>query len=241
MKSREGTVVDLDDLLDELRKLAKQEVLKRAKVTQKECISLIEDGDTTEYKKDVKKLSTGIIKDANQNIEKQAEKIGQAALKYMLLKVSPESKIIFDPKKAISFEGDTGPYILYAVVRIKSIIARAKAQQKGVGYKTSNKKNYELLISNPKDKIFNIKLIKLLSKDTETLQRTINNYNPSILANYLFDVAQEFSRFYEYVPIVIIDDNNEEYRDAKIALVEKVAEILENGLKILGIKTVEKM
>lgn len=96
MKSREGTVVDADDLFDEMHDLAKSAILERT------------ESQTPE------------------NIEKKAEIIGLGALKFMLLKFNPRTTIMFDPNASIKFEGDTGPYVQYACARINSIEKKAK-------------------------------------------------------------------------------------------------------------------
>ncbi len=95
MKSREGTVVDADDLLNELKELAKTGIRERRDDYQ------------------------------DEELESRAEEIGQGALKYFLLKVNPKNNIRFDPKEAISFEGSTGPYIQYSHARIQSILRKA--------------------------------------------------------------------------------------------------------------------
>ena len=102
MKSREGTVVDADDLFDEMHELAKKATLERL-------------GDTAEIPED---------------LEKRSEIIGMGALKFMLLKFKPKTTIMFDPQASLKFEGDTGPYVQYVCARINSI-AR-KAQERGI-------------------------------------------------------------------------------------------------------------
>ena len=98
MKSREGTVVDADDLFDEMTKLAKQSTIERC-------------GD-----------------DIPEDIDKRSEIIGLGALKFMLLRCNPKTTIMFDPQASIKFEGDTGPYVQYVCARINSILKKAKEQ-----------------------------------------------------------------------------------------------------------------
>ncbi len=95
MKSREGTVVDADDLLDEMERLATE-------ATQERCGA-----------------------DIPEDLAERAAIIGTGALKFMLLKVNPKTTLMFDPNESVKFEGDTGPYVQYAYARIKSILRKA--------------------------------------------------------------------------------------------------------------------
>ena len=95
MKSREGTVVDADDLFDEMHRLAKEATLERV-------------GD-----------------DVPADLEERSEIIGMGALKFMLLKINPKTTMLFDPKASLKFEGDTGPYVQYVCARINSIARKA--------------------------------------------------------------------------------------------------------------------
>ncbi len=99
MKSREGTVVDADDLFDEMHNLAKQATLER-----------LGEGEA-----------------APADLDERAETIGLGALKFMLLKFNPKTTILFDPAASLRFEGDTGPYVQYVCARINSIARKAAA------------------------------------------------------------------------------------------------------------------
>jgi arginyl-tRNA synthetase len=115
MKSREGTVVDADDLMDEMHALAAQEIHKRA----------------AEVETEGQKLSQA-------EVDFRAERIGLAALKFYLLSFTPKATITFDPKKSIDFLGQTGPYCLYAYARVKSLLRKAAAQGAGPSQEPSD-------------------------------------------------------------------------------------------------------
>lgn len=198
MKSREGTVVDADNLMDELRDLAKKEIKKRdEKLKEKE-------------------------------LEKRSESIGLAALKYFLVKANPKRDITFDPKESISFDGNTGPYIQYAYARIQSIINKNKK-------KTSFKNiNFELL-GNEQERT----LINSLKQFPKAIQISISENNPANIANFIYELAQNFNHFYHEHSVLSAE--NEELVQARLKLIESVGIVLKNGLRLLGIDVVEKM
>jgi len=201
MKSREGTVVDADNLMDELHELAKKEISKRdSKLTPRA-------------------------------LEQRAEKIGLAALKYYLLKHSPQRDITFDPKKSISFEGDTGPYIQYAYARIQSIIRKGSPLSGGA---REDKFTYNLL-GNEEE----LEIIKLLYQYPQIIKEATQEYNPTKLTSLLFDLAQSFNKFYQKHSVLNTDDKK--LVQARLSLIECVATVIKNGLNILGIDVVEKM
>lgn len=198
MKSREGTVVDADELIDELVMLAKTEILKR------------ENG-----------LSTTVV-------QKRSETIALAALKYYILLVGPHSDMIFNPKKSIALQGKTGPYLLYTYARLKSIIRKTK--------------NFKFQISNfktsPYDYASEKQLIMSLLYFEETIEKTASSFNPSLLANYLWDIAKKTNDYYHSTPVL---KGAEHARTARLLLINVVADTLKTGLSLLGIQTIEKM
>lgn len=198
MKSREGTVIDLDNLMDELHKLAKKEIKKR-------------DSD---------------IKD--KELEKRAEVIGQAALKYYLAKSNPKKDITFDPKESISFDGNTGPYILYAYARIQSIKGK-------YAKKISGKDGVFGLLGNLEERV----LVNLLAEFPEVVKKSALEYNPSDIANFLYELSQSFNRFYHDHSVLSAD--SDDLIQARLKLISAVGIVLKNGLNLLGIDVVEKM
>ncbi len=192
MKSREGTVVDADDLIEKIQDLVKKELTKREKILKKE-------------------------------LEKRSSTIALATIKYSLLKTDIKKTMVFNPKESIKFEGNTGPYLLYSYARANSILKKSKN-------KKSNKKNLTEL--EPHE----IELIKKFSEFKKIITNSYKNLNPSLIANYSYQLAQTFNEFYHSCPV--IGSENEDFR---ISLVESFRIILKNSLYLLGIDVLEKM
>jgi arginyl-tRNA synthetase len=191
MKSREGTVVDADDLINDLQELVKKELKKRYKLSKKE-------------------------------LEKRSLKITIAAIKYFLLKVDIKKNMTFNPKDSISFEGDTGPYLLYSYARASSIIRKVNKKLKlFVPQKLARKEK---------------ELIQQLLKYKKTVDDSFINMNPALIANYSYKLAQIFNEFYHECPVMGSD--SEAFR---INLVKTFRQVLKNSLDLLGIETLEEM
>jgi len=193
MKSREGTVVDADDLLQKMKKLAEKEIIKRGKISKKE-------------------------------LEKRSHLISLAAIKYFLLKVDSKKDMLFNPKESISFDGNTGPYLLYSYARANSIIRKSKMKKIP---------NFKV----PKE--LNQKEIDLVLKMNEFEKACFESYkqlNPSIIANYSYELAKIFNEFYHALPVL---DSKE--KDFRINLVNAFKETLKNSLNLLGIEVLEVM
>ena len=195
MKSREGTVVDADDLIDQLRSFA-CDVIKENKTD----ISVDELGE-------------------------RAETIALGALKYMLASASPSNDILFDPQKSVSFEGNTGPYLQYACVRITAI------EEKALNF-TNRKNADDLQIS---DKEFEI--VKKLSLYPDAVRRGADSYDTSVLTNCLYDIARSFSAFYAECPVVRDNCVNA----FRLNLCQATRQVLSNGLQLLGIPIPDRM
>ncbi len=198
MKSREGTVVDADNLMDELSGLAQEEITKRNP-----------ELDATEKKK-------------------IAEQIMNAAWKFYLLQVSPRKVMLFDPKKSIEFEGATGPYLQYAGVRIKSILRKVNERIPPEG-KPKN------LTFTDSDKPLAVKILEF----STAIENAAKSKNPTYIATYLLELAQEWSKFYEKNSVLNAD--SEGLKNARIALAQKVLKVMEYGLGLLGIEIPERM
>ena len=162
---------------------------------------------------------------SKKELEERSSKITLAAIKYFLLKVDVKKDMIFDPKKAINFEGDTGPYIQYSYARANSILKK---------FKRKKKKASALEIKELRDT--EIELIKKLSQFTETIEKAYKTLNPSIIANYSYQLAQTFNEFYH--DSQVIDSLQETFR---IKLVESFTHVLKISLNLLGIETLEEM
>ncbi len=196
MKSREGIVVDADDIIEEVESLAFQEVEKRYPY-----ISSIEK-------------------------KKRAEIIGQAALKFYILKYNPIKGFVFKPTESISFEGETGPYIQYCYARIASIIKKSE-------FEISTNINCDLL-KHEKEKF----LIKELTYLPDIIDLSEKTYNIHLIAQYLLSLCQLFNSFYSSCQVISED---KELERARLLLIKCVQVVIKIGLNILGIETLEKM
>ena len=177
-------------------------------------------------------LLEDFIKDAVSKAKKEiakrktkgdAKKVGISAVKYAILKNSTNKIISFNLDDALNFEGDTGPYILYTYARASSILKKAK-----------KKISENLEIKKLEDK--EMELTKKLSQFPEVVLNSYNSFNPSLIANYSYQLAQIFNEFYHSCPV--INSDNESFR---LSLLEAFRYVLKNSLNLLGIETIEKM
>lgn len=193
MKSREGTVVDSDDLIEDLTSLASKEVTSRYPNL------------------------------AAKEKKERANAIAMAALRYYFLKVDRSRDLIFKPKESISFEGNTGPYLLYTYARAKSILRKAKyTSEKASKTKDLEKTEKELIMK--------------LSTFPDMAEQAHLKLAPSIIANYSFQLAQIFNEFYHANKV--IGSEKEEFR---LVLVDAFSQVLKNALNLLHIDTLENM
>ena len=196
MKSREGTVVDADDILQEIEDLAFDEVDKRYPELPKEEKSY------------------------------RAKIIGDAALRFFILKYNPKSDFIFNPKESLSFEGETGPYIQYCYARIQSIIDKSIE-------KIDLEIDFELLIHEKE-----IKLIKQLNIFPEIVEVSLRIYGIHLIPQYLLTLCQLFNSFYSDCQVI---SENKELEKARLLLIKCVQIVIKIGLKLLGIEKLEEM
>jgi arginyl-tRNA synthetase len=197
MKSREGTVVDADDLVDEMISIAREHTQNLGKV---------KDFDESE-------------------LVQLYEMIGLGALKYFLLRVDPKKKMIFNPEESIDFHGSTGPFIQYTHARIKSILRKASVYQSLTNYSTLEKQEKDLIL--------------LAETYDQVIKQAAAALDPSTIANYLFQLAQNFNSF--YAAFSIVNAETVEKRELRLRLATIVATIWDSGMKMLGIQVPEKM
>jgi len=169
-------------------------------------------------KKEIKKR---VLKISKKELERRAMKITIASIFYGDLKNNRINNMIFDIKRFVSFEGNTGPYILYSYARASSILRKAGTQGK---FKIEDLESKEF------------ELVKKLSQFSEVVLRAYESLNPSVIANYSYQIAKLFNEFYHACPV--IGSENESFR---LALVEAFRQILRNSLELLGIETLEEM
>lgn len=156
--------------------------------------------------------------------ESVAWELSQGAMKFEMLKVGADQIITFDKEQALSFSGFTAAYIQYTCARINSIIRKAGDTGKESDYDYQADKEKELLIK--------------LAKYEEAVLSAGNNYGPSVIAKYLFELAQIFNDYYHSVPILKADKNE---LKGRVALIVSVNQVIKNGLFLLGINIVEEM
>lgn len=203
MKSREGTVVDADDLMQEMIETAEQHTKELGKI----------DGFSSEQANNL------------------YEMLGMGALKYFLLKVDPKKRMLFNPQESIEFQGNTGPFIQYSHARIASILR--KAEQLGVNYKTTDFSVISHLEESEAD------LIYLLNDFERKIEIAGEEFSPSVIAQYLFDLAKEYNRFYADVPIFL--ENDATVLAFRVALSEQTAKTIKKGMSLLGITVPDRM
>ena len=200
MKSREGTVVDADDLVNEMVATAKQKTEELGKTN-----------DFSEADKD--DLYTTI---------------GLGALKYFLLKVEPKKRLLFDPAESIDFQGNTGPFIQYTHARIKSLLSRADYQ-----YAVADYSNIKLTPTE-------LEMVMLLAKYPNEISEAAKAYSPAFIANYLYEVAKLFNKFYHEVPPIIKEEDTA-IKQHRLNICKIAADVIKSGMGILGIKVPERM
>ena len=203
MKSREGTVVDADDLIEEMISSAKR---------------MSEDK--------INKLTDVSEEEANEI----ARIVGLGALKYFILKVDARKNMLFNPAESIDFNGNTGPFIQYTYARIRSI--QRKAAEAGIVIPDELPTTAEL---NEKE----IGLIQMLADFTNVVKQAGNDYNPSCIANYCYDLVKEYNQFYH--DFSILREENEDKRIFRLALSANIGKIVRTGMGLLGIEVPERM
>ena len=202
MKSREGTVVDADDLMEEM--------IATAKETSQELGKL--DGLTQEEADDIARI------------------VGLGALKYFILKVDARKDMTFNPKESIDFNGNTGPFIQYTYARIQSVLRKAAesgiviSEQIPAGIELSEKEEG---------------LIQMVADFAAVVKQAGEDYSPSIIANYTYDLVKEYNQFYH--DYSILREENEAVKVFRIALSANVAKVVRLGMNLLGIEVPSRM
>ena len=202
MKSREGTVVDADDLMEEM--------ISTAKETSQELGKL--DGLSQAEADDIARI------------------VGLGALKYFILKVDARKNMTFNPKESIDFNGNTGPFIQYTYARIQSVLR--KAAEAGIVISKEIPAGIEL-----SDKEEG--LIQMVADFAAVVKQAGEDYSPSIIANYTYDLVKEYNQFYH--DFSILREENEVVKVFRIALSANVAKVVRLGMGLLGIEVPDRM
>lgn len=202
MKSREGTVVDADDLMAEM--------IQTARETSEELGKL--DGVTPE------------------EADRVVTMIGMGALKYFILKVDPKKNMTFNPKESIDFNGNTGPFIQYTHARIKSVLRKAEEQ----GIPVPESMQADIVLSEKEEG-----LVQLLAEFPDIVKQAGDEYNVSLIGNYVYDLAKEFNQFYHDFPM--LREKDETLRAFRLLLSKNVAITIKKGMVLFGIEVPERM
>lgn len=200
MKSREGTVVDADDLMEEMTATAQ-------KISE-------ELGKLEGYSDEEKAKLYNII--------------GLGALKYYILKVDPKKRILFNPEESVDFAGNTGPFIQYTYARIQSLIRKANFDY-SVALSRSDISLHE------KEK----ELLKMVAQYPDVIKNAADSHSPALVANYAYDLVKEYNSFYQTVPVLGSEIENEKI--FRIQLSKKVGETIKSAFGLLGIGVPERM
>ena len=202
MKSREGTVVDADELIAQM--------IADAKATADE------HGQSKDFSEEEKAEIARIV--------------GLGALKYFILKVDARKNMLFNPEESIDFNGNTGPFIQYTYARIKSILRKAGEQ------------NITIPAQLGDDAPLNDKEIELIQKLNDfgvAVADAGQNYNPSGIANYCYELTKQFNQFYHDYSILGADSDAEKV--TRLVLAKNIAKVIKEGMALLGIEVPERM
>ena len=202
MKSREGTVVDADDLMEAMIETAKETSAELGKL----------DGLTQEEADNIARI------------------VGLGALKYFILKVDARKNMTFNPKESIDFNGNTGPFIQYTYARIQSVLR--KAAEAGIVIPEIIPAGLELSAKEEG-------LIQMLADFKSVVKQAGSDYNPSIIANYTYDLVKEYNQFYH--DFSILREENEALKVFRLALSANVGKIVKTAMGLLGIEVPERM
>ena len=202
MKSREGTVVDADDLVEGMVEQARRTMDEAGKNT-----------DMSEAEK-----------------QEVARIVGLGALKYFLLKVDARKNMVFNPEESIDFNGNTGPFIQYTYARIRSILR--KAQDAGIVLTEELPTGVE--ISTKEEEI-----IQRLADFRGVVEAAGEDYSPSSIANYCYELVKLYNQFYHEFQILREEDAAK--RNFRLILSRNVAKVVRLGMELLGIEMPERM
>ena len=200
MKSREGTVVDADDLITEVIEEARKETMEK--------------GDISSFSK-----------------EEQDEilyQIGMAALKFFIIKVNPQKRMVFDPKESVELQGQTGPYIQYSYVRTLGVWKLGQKENVDM----ENSVNYKNLEPAEKD------LILQIHEFPGLIEQAAEGFDPSIIANFCYKLSKSYHKFWHDLKIIGVEPEAEAFR---LKLSKSVGDVLKSGMALLGIEMPKRM
>jgi arginyl-tRNA synthetase len=201
MKTREGTVVDADDLIAEVIRLANDQASERGEI---EGISAAER-------------------------QENLRRVGMGALKFFIVKVHPKKKMIFNPEESVDLQGQTGPYIQYSYVRINGLMQRVEKEKvdltKAGNYADIQPQEKELLVA--------------LHDYPNVVAKAAEEYDPSLVANFCYDLAKKYHRFWH--DLSIFNADTPEAKAFRLTLSRSVGQVLKSGMGLLGVEMPERM
>ena len=198
MKTREGTVVDADDILEELKKATRE-----------------------------KTEELGKVKDFNPGeLNELYEMLALGALKFFLLRVDPKKRMVFNPEESIDLHGFTGPSVQYTHARIQSILRKEQPADKPLA-------SDHLLL--PKEK----ELVLLLEQYGTTVEQAVQEYNPSVIAIYAYNVAKTYNTF--YAEHSVLNAETDEKKQLRLQLCQLTASTISSAMALLGIQVPSRM
>jgi arginyl-tRNA synthetase len=201
MKTREGTVVDADDLMEEVIKLAKKGIDERGEAS----------GASASERTEVARM------------------VGMSALKFFILKVNARRRIIFNPEESLDFEGQTGPYIQYSYARMNSVLTRAQKEQ----WNSENWVNYTNY------QPIETEMLLALHEYPEVLKEAAQSYDPSHIANYCYNLAKSYHKFWH--DLSIFNAETEDAKAFRLELSRAIAKVLTDAMGLIGIEMPNRM
>lgn len=201
MKTREGTVVDADDLVAEVLRIATEQSSERGE-------------------------SEGVSQEEKQE---NLRRVGMGALKFFIIKVHPKKKMIFNPEESVDLQGQTGPYIQYSHVRINGLMQRIARENIDLAPASG----YSGIQTQEKD------LLLALHEYPDVVQKAAAEYDPSLVANFCYDLAKKYHKFWHDLSVFNADTT--EARAFRLSLSKSVGQVLKSGMGLLGIEMPERM
>jgi arginyl-tRNA synthetase len=210
MSSRTGNVITAETLIEDIKKMVKDKISES-------------------------KIANGESRIDQNDIDETTDMVAIAAIKYTILRQAIGGDVIFDSAKSISFEGDSGPYLQYSVVRANSIIEKAEKE-------LNLEKEEEIRASAKMSKVVMPEKVglleKLITRFPDVVERATTEYAPQHVANYLINLAGAFNSFYAHTTIV---DSTEPLSPYRVILTKSFVKTMSEGLHILGIRIPKRM